>query len=604
MILFQTKWQQFILAIVLISVNATILAQSTLMDITDLGGIITTQYQDSPSGEGVTNLIDNNSRTKFLTFHGEAWVRFQAISPVKLEQYALTSANDQPARDPQSWVFTASVDGTAWDTLDVKENQDFLQRFQRKVFDLSMGKSYSHFQFDFTYHGTDDYGRNILQLGEMELYASIDTPVAIMSVNRRFIFQGEGVTFENQSINGDVLNWSFPGGRPSSSQSANPVVIYDSTGIYPVSLQVISGSDTSIISEEHCMNVQRTGNWDTFAYPTVNFIDNTTGSKGSNVYHDLIDDPVQFNQLHCREVCRLIYEDQSDVPLLTKLEYKLDDLGGTPSYKWTAGPNSIGIAFNTVYLANVWESSNHDKDAVLYEIRGVLYHEETHGYQYSPRGCGGYEGGTDFFGFIEGLADFVRIRAGFHLTRSPDVNSQHKWNSGYTTTGFFIAYLQQEFDPNFAVALNGTAKTMNPWSWEAACQQILGKSIQELWDGYVTFINAGGKIKVDTPIYDEFTTAVSETASIKMPHQCRLEQNYPNPFNCETQIGFYLPVNTQIRLCVFNVMGQEVETLVDSSLPGGHHHVSWNAADAASGIYFYCLETEEGSLARRLMLVK
>jgi hypothetical protein len=92
--------------------------------------------------------------------------------------------------------------------------------------------------------------------------------------------------------------------------------------------------------------------------------------------------------------------------------------------------------------------------------------------------------------------------------------------------------------------------------------------------------------------------------NISLPKEYSLQQNYPNPFNAETKISFALPHDVHTRLTVYNIMGQVVEVLVDENLPAGYHHVTWNGAGFASGVYFYRLDAGDKSFTRRMTLLK
>jgi len=89
----------------------------------------------------------------------------------------------------------------------------------------------------------------------------------------------------------------------------------------------------------------------------------------------------------------------------------------------------------------------------------------------------------------------------------------------------------------------------------------------------------------------------------------QLFANYPNPFNPSTTIQYELPSATQIKLTVFDPLGREVRTLVDSHKNAGENHVVWDGRDAsgndvASGTYIYQLITESTSIARKMLLVR
>ncbi len=74
------------------------------------------------------------------------------------------------------------------------------------------------------------------------------------------------------------------------------------------------------------------------------------------------------------------------------------------------------------------------------------------------------------------------------------------------------------------------------------------------------------------------------------PAQFTLFQNYPNPFNPSTSIKFSIPVDSNVKLKLFNMLGQEVAELLNSEISAGIHHIDFNASDLSSGTYFYVLE--------------
>jgi hypothetical protein len=88
------------------------------------------------------------------------------------------------------------------------------------------------------------------------------------------------------------------------------------------------------------------------------------------------------------------------------------------------------------------------------------------------------------------------------------------------------------------------------------------------------------------------------------PGQYALLGNYPNPFNATTEIRFTLPAQSEIRLDIYNILGQRVETLIDGVQPAGEHHLSWDASNVASGVYFYKLSVGEQVFTKKMTLLK
>jgi hypothetical protein len=95
---------------------------------------------------------------------------------------------------------------------------------------------------------------------------------------------------------------------------------------------------------------------------------------------------------------------------------------------------------------------------------------------------------------------------------------------------------------------------------------------------------------------------VNESA---LPQSYELYQNYPNPFNPVTAIKFDLPRTSQVTLKIYNILGEEVATLVSAFLPSGAYKYDWNASGIASGVYLYRLQAGDGFIqTKKLMLIR
>jgi hypothetical protein len=102
-------------------------------------------------------------------------------------------------------------------------------------------------------------------------------------------------------------------------------------------------------------------------------------------------------------------------------------------------------------------------------------------------------------------------------------------------------------------------------------------------------------------IIQSSTDVTSENTHIK---EISIYPAYPNPFNSSTIISFNLPGKDYVTLNIYNVSGQKIGTLVNGELPAGLHQVRWNADDAATGVYFYAILTNETEQTRKLILIK
>jgi hypothetical protein len=99
--------------------------------------------------------------------------------------------------------------------------------------------------------------------------------------------------------------------------------------------------------------------------------------------------------------------------------------------------------------------------------------------------------------------------------------------------------------------------------------------------------------------------AVEDNKAGTLPAEIQLHQNFPNPFNPVTNIGFDLTSSGHVTLQVFNILGQEIATLINGPMSAGSHSIEWNASEAASGgIYFYRLRMNDISQIRKMVLLK
>ncbi len=99
-----------------------------------------------------------------------------------------------------------------------------------------------------------------------------------------------------------------------------------------------------------------------------------------------------------------------------------------------------------------------------------------------------------------------------------------------------------------------------------------------------------------------YSTAVKEENAT--PKTFSIEQNYPNPFNPSTKIIYSIPRNSNVTLKVFNVLGQQVKTLVNQTQSQGTYTVTFNASSLPSGIYFYSIEAGDYTQVKKMILLK
>ena len=99
-------------------------------------------------------------------------------------------------------------------------------------------------------------------------------------------------------------------------------------------------------------------------------------------------------------------------------------------------------------------------------------------------------------------------------------------------------------------------------------------------------------------------TVVAVVEQGEVPKEYTLEQNYPNPFNPSTTIRFGLPRATAVCLKVYDLLGQEIVTLIDEEKPAGLYDIRFDASELSTGMYVYRLQAGDYVAAKRLMLLR
>ena len=102
---------------------------------------------------------------------------------------------------------------------------------------------------------------------------------------------------------------------------------------------------------------------------------------------------------------------------------------------------------------------------------------------------------------------------------------------------------------------------------------------------------------------------IDDNPSLALPEAFSLDQNYPNPFNAKTEIKYALPVDSDVKLEIYNVLGQNVTTLVDKNQSAGYHSLIWDGTNesgqvVSSGLYLYRLTANDKSFLKKMILLK
>ncbi len=176
--------------------------------------------------------------------------------------------------------------------------------------------------------------------------------------------------------------------------------------------------------------------------------------------------------------------------------------------------------------------------------------------------------------------------------------------SGMAGDDPFVEHIRFYYDPE---ELDG---------WDESTLEIWRYDSENGWtrpggNNYTTGVNTDEKyvyaeniseFSIFAVLSSELPTSVTETD--ELPDAFVLTQNYPNPFNPSTNIRYELPETAEVRLEVFNLLGERVATLVDTRQEAGRHQVSFDAGSLSSGVYLYRLQAGDFVQTRKLTLIR
>lgn len=152
--------------------------KTMITSITGNGGTITGQYIGYQNGpeyqETVDKLIDNAISSKYcVTGHTNGWIQYESTTHVRLHSYSITGSMNDVGRNPKSWEILGSDDGTNWELIDKRENQEsvFFVRLNTMEYPVLAAKKYKYFRLNIL----ENNGSNEFQLTKWQLFEDIET---------------------------------------------------------------------------------------------------------------------------------------------------------------------------------------------------------------------------------------------------------------------------------------------------------------------------------------------------------------------------------------------------------------------------------------------
>ncbi|WP_249348603.1 basic secretory protein-like protein [Pseudoalteromonas citrea] len=508
--------KQSLLLAMFASVSSHAFATTAISDdVTQPNSAAITASAENGSQESAYHAFDNEQYTKWLTFESTGWLNYQFSNTMVIQGYSITSANDAPSRDPKNWELQGSNDGVNWTTLNIQNNQSFASRHQTKYYHFSNTHAFNQVRLSIQ----NNNGAAILQLAEIQLFghADSDNGTPTLPVNESYsLAAGQWQHFGPYNVGNEVIATTSGTGDAdlylnagsaattnqhicqSTSPTANEQCSATSNDLY-VSVYGYSNTQFNINIKENVPTDPGNGQW---KKPVVDFVDLNPETQGSQLLRRIIQDPAAHMAQRCIDVAQVLYKDPIESNRFKKLRFELraKDHWGKEFVAYKMGEDGSGemtIVVSTTHLERLYREGGNSDTAIADEIDGILFHEVTHGYNNSPLTHDSYGDGQAYWAFTEGLADGVRIGAGFHKTRQPNVNDPKKWLGGYTTTGFFFHYVQSRVDNQFIYKFNKAAKDMGnyTWSFDSAFRQTIGRGVEDVWNEYAAFINNGGQLE-------------------------------------------------------------------------------------------------------------
>lgn len=574
--------------------------------VSDTNTAIEAPGADSPGAEGIANLIDGDINSKFLTFTTGAEVIFTASKPYVLTNYVLGAANDAPERDPSQWILEGSNDKENWTLIDEQSGQSFANRFQKRNFELSEGDTeYKYFRFNFNNTSGD-----IFQLAELELFVKADAPLTEFTVSSTTPAPGDYVIFKDTSLaNPTSWQWTFEGGEPATSTEKSPLVHYHDLG--PKTVTLIAKNDkgeTKLVKENFIRVWDENNPWDGFPQPSISFVKNNPDHAGQALLEQVVPDLEEQIQAISLEIAKKLYNNVTEIKVFKSVQFETG-LYDFPAAKSGTDEHMI-LLFDLQHIANVAQQGD---AALRNEILGVLWHELTHGYNMVPD-SGVYQPGNELHSYLEGLANYIRVDAGYLNLTPAWIES---WNQdAYNQTSLFLQWVaQSNRNTDFIRLFNASANTIDNWSFDKAFKSIFGeqRGIEQVFGEYQSYLKDLGLAPFPEPVTGYRNIAVEEGVQVTTnathigvwgegPDKIN-DNNINKKFNGVIEAPWWLPQYLPDLMPINEIDAVELvfelptaKTVSKYSLTTGSDNVprdptSWSLSGSIDGITWVALDT-------------
>ena len=195
------------------------------------------------------------------------------------------------------------------------------------------------------------------------------------------------------------------------------------------------------------------------------------------------------------------------------------------------------------------------------------------------------------------------------------INNTTGFNLGSSSNGLFGLWVFGDATNNileywFNDAQGGTSHvlvdTLNWTGWkfkEVELTNFADKIFHSIVITQSSSGEKGGQLYFDKAMTNSAITDITDK-NLVLPKRINLEQNYPNPFNPSTTISYSIPNSDFVSLNVYDILGRNIESLVQEYKSAGYHNVTFDASDFSSGIYYYTLKVGSFISTKKMIVIK
>lgn len=200
-----------------------------------------------------------------------------------------------------------------------------------------------------------------------------------------------------------------------------------------------------------------------------------------------------------------------------------------------------------------------------------------------------------------------------HALLSPNANSQMVKKAEQQLTGLMLNVVSDKLSQTEKISEDSaTVSQAITYSYQLICDADSSNDeiAKDIGDKINNGLVVGAEvIPSSTPVITYYIAGEDAPQDRLLPKAFSLSHNYPNPFNPQTVIEYALPHDCEVRITIYNILGQKVRTLVDESQEAGYMQIEWDSKnehgdEVASGVYFYRIKAGDFTQSKKMVILK